>query len=72
MDAAQDAALADYPRPARKRAYAAIQRLLIEDVPVAFLWWPRNVFPQNPALHGFAPNEVNEAWNAWQWSLEPQ
>jgi peptide/nickel transport system substrate-binding protein len=69
MDRAQAAALSDYALPARKRAYATIQRLLLADVPVVFLWWPRNVFPANPALHGFAPNPVNEAWNAWQWSI---
>jgi peptide/nickel transport system substrate-binding protein len=71
MDAAQADALSEYPKPARKVAYAKIQRLLLSDVPIAFLWWPRNVFPSNPALRGFAPNPVNEAWNAWQWTLQP-
>jgi peptide/nickel transport system substrate-binding protein len=70
MDRAENDALTHYPRADRRRAYAVIQRLLLADVPVAFLWWPRNIFPANPALHGFAPNLANEAWNAWQWRLD--
>jgi peptide/nickel transport system substrate-binding protein len=69
MDRAQAAALGDYDLTARKRDYATIQRLVMRDLPVACIWWPRIAYGYNPALHGFAPNPVDEAWNAWRWSL---
>ncbi len=71
MDSAQNAALTQYSRDARKRAYSTIQSLLLRDVPIAFMWWPRYVFALNPAVEGFSPNPVTETWNAWRWSLQP-
>jgi len=69
MDAAQAAALGSYDESPRKKAYFAIQRLIGEDVPEIIVWYAR--FPQatNPDFKGFAPNPVNEAWNAYQWEI---
>ncbi len=69
MDDAQRVALVSYDPAARRRAYDRIERLLLADAPLAFLWWPRNVHALSPQFHGFAPNPVNEAWNAWEWSI---
>jgi peptide/nickel transport system substrate-binding protein len=69
MDAAQEEALGEYDLPQRKAAYARIERLLVEDIPLNVLWWPANLHAVNPALRGFDPNPVNEMWNAWSWSL---
>lgn len=69
LDAAQQAALSSYDRPARKRAYAKIQRMLAADVPQIFFWYPRQIQPVNPDFNGFAPNPVDEAWNAYQWEI---
>jgi len=43
--------------------------LLAHDVPELIIWYAR--FPQatNPDFKGFAPNPVNEAWNAYQWEI---
>jgi len=69
MDAAQKEALASYDQAVRKVAYSKIQKLLAQDVPQIVIWYPR--FPQatNPDFKGFAPNPVNEAWNAYQWEI---
>jgi len=69
MDAAQKDALATYDQAVRKVAYSKIQKLLAADVPQIVIWYPR--FPQatNPDFKGFAPNPVNEAWNAYQWEI---
>jgi peptide/nickel transport system substrate-binding protein len=69
MDAAQAAALGSYDELPRKKAYFTIQHLIGEDVPEIIVWYAR--FPQatNPDFKGFAPNPVNEAWNAYQWEI---
>jgi len=67
MDAAQTAGLTSYGRRERKRAYAASQDLLARDVPIAFVYWPKDVEAYNPRLRGFAPNPVTPTWNAQDW-----
>jgi peptide/nickel transport system substrate-binding protein len=69
MDAAQAAALNSYDEATRKKAYFTVQELIGADVPEIIVWYSR--FPQatNPDFKGFAPNPVNEAWNAYQWEI---
>lgn len=67
MDAALTAGLTHYDRAARKRAYAVSQQLLAGDVPLAFVYWPKDVEAYNPRLRGFAPNPVTPTWNAQDW-----
>jgi peptide/nickel transport system substrate-binding protein len=69
MDAAQTRALASYDQAARKPAYVKIQQLLAEDLPVVYLWFPRQLQPINPNFKGFAPNPIEEAWNAYEWEI---
>jgi peptide/nickel transport system substrate-binding protein len=69
MDAAQAQALASYEPAQRKPAYVRIQQLLASDVPYDYLWFPRQLEPIDPAFKGFAPNPVEEAWNAWEWEI---
>ncbi|MDB5028529.1 MAG: appA 3 [Candidatus Eremiobacteraeota bacterium] len=69
MDAAQTTALGSYDEPVRKKAYSEIQRLLARDVPEDFIWYPRQAQPIVPEFKGFAPNPVNEAWNAYEWEI---
>jgi peptide/nickel transport system substrate-binding protein len=69
MDAAQAAALGSYDLAVRKPAYARIEAQLVRDVPIDFLWWPRNVQVLNPDLHGFDPNPVVETWDISTWSI---
>ena len=69
MDAAQKAALSSYDDATRKKAYSEIQKLLARDVPEDYIWFPRQAQPTVPEFKNFAPNPVNEAWNAWEWEL---
>ena len=67
MDRAQTAGLTHYDEASRKRAYAASQQLLARDVPLVFVYWPKDVEAYDPRLRGFAPNPVTAAWNAQDW-----
>ncbi len=69
MDAAQAAALGSYDQAARKKAYSTIQKLIARDVPEDYIWYPRQIQPISPAFKGFAPNPINEAWNAYEWEI---
>ncbi len=69
MDAAQFAGLATFDQNARKRAYAKSQELLARDVPIVFVFWPKDSEAFDQRLHGFAPNPITPAWNAQEWSL---
>jgi peptide/nickel transport system substrate-binding protein len=69
MDAAQAAALSSYDEAPRRKAYFAIQKLIADDVPEIVVWYTRNPQATNPDFKGFAPNPVNEAWNAYQWEI---
>jgi peptide/nickel transport system substrate-binding protein len=69
MDRAQAQALGSYDEAARKPAYVKIQQLLARDLPVIYIWFPRQLQPIVPNFKGFDPNPVNESWNAYQWSI---
>jgi peptide/nickel transport system substrate-binding protein len=69
MDALQTSALASYDEAARKPAYAQIQQLLAADLPIVYIWFPRQLQPISRDFKGFAPNPVNEAWNAYEWEI---
>ncbi|HWT06031.1 MAG TPA: peptide ABC transporter substrate-binding protein [Xanthomonadales bacterium] len=69
MDAEQKAALASYDQAERKPHYVKIQQLLARDLPIIYIWFPRQAQPIVPDFKGFAPNPVNESWNAYQWEI---
>ncbi len=69
MDAAEAVALTHYDRATRTKAYARTQQLLHDDVPNVYFYWRRQMQPISDDFKGFDPNPVEEAWNAWQWSI---
>ncbi len=69
MDAAEKEALASYDQATRKKAYSKIQKLIARDVPEDYIWFPRQIQPISPNFKGFAPNPVNESWNAYEWEI---
>lgn len=69
MERLQRQALGSYDEETRKKAYAEIQKLLARDVPDIDLFYFRFIQPINPAFENFAPNPMNEAWNAFMWEL---
>jgi len=72
MDAAQHVALSTFDLSVRKRAYAQIQRLLVDDVPAIFLFYPRQHYAFSPELKNYDPNGIGEAWNAADWTFATQ
>ncbi len=68
MDDAQRAALVSYDERARKRAYARIERLLLRDVPIAFLGSPVAISAIRDDVAGFSPSLVTQTANAQRWS----
>lgn len=69
MDAAEQTALTHFDLATRKKAYAKTQQLLHDDVPELFIYYYRFMQPISVDFKGFDPNPVEEAWNAWQWSI---
>ena len=69
MDAAQNEALGTFDRAKRKAAYSKIQKILADDMPQNFFWWPRQIQSINPDFKGFSPNPVTESWNAYLWDI---
>lgn len=69
MDAAQSRALVSYSQAVRKPAYVTIQQILARDLPIVYIWFPRQLQPINRNFKGFAPNPVEEAWNAYEWEI---
>jgi peptide/nickel transport system substrate-binding protein len=69
MQRLQASALSSYDEETRKKAYSEIQKLLARDVPDINLFYFRFLQPINPAFKNFAPNPMNEAWNAFLWEL---
>ena len=72
MDAAQHLALSTFDQAVRKRAYAQTQKLLVDDVPAIFLFYPGLLYAHAKQLQNFTPNGVGEAWNAAEWTFSPQ
>ena len=69
MQRLQRSALSSYNEDTRKKAYSEIQKLLARDVPDIELFYFRFLQPINPAFKNFAPNPLNEAWNAFLWEM---
>ncbi len=69
MDAAQRLALSTFDRAVRKRAYARIETLLLQDAPAAFLYDAPMRYIHIPQLQNFEPNGISEGWNANEWQL---
>ena len=71
VDRAERDGLATFDRAARARAYSTVQRHLLSDVPIAFLWYQNNIDAYDDDIRGFAPNPVTAAWNSEAWTNTP-
>ena len=69
MDALQREALSTFDVAARRRAYAGIARLIVDDVPMVVLFYRDLLYAHAPGLQHFTPNGIGEAWNAADWSF---
>ncbi|MBV8354226.1 MAG: hypothetical protein JO101_02830, partial [Candidatus Eremiobacteraeota bacterium] len=67
FDAVQRRALATYDPARRRRAYAAIERTLIDQRPFMTIYFVRRVVVHNTDLRGFRPAHAAVAiWNPWE------
>jgi peptide/nickel transport system substrate-binding protein len=60
-------ALTHYDLPTRKRAYAHTQRILLDQVPVIFVWWQHGLHLMSDDLHGVRDRDGLSL--PYRWSL---
>ncbi len=71
VETLENRAVAEPAEPARRAAYAGIDRIVARDVPIVYLFNPAYVYAYRDRLRGFAPNGFMPTWNAYAWSLAP-
>jgi len=69
MDALQSEAMSVADPRRRARSYFQIERLLLADVPEAFIWWPSDPHGISTDFSGFQPNPIIDTWNAYDWDI---
>jgi peptide/nickel transport system substrate-binding protein len=70
LDAAERVATTTYDEAARKRAYAQVQAILADRVPMIPMWYSRRISVQNTDLRNFRPaHAVTSFWNPWEWQI---
>jgi peptide/nickel transport system substrate-binding protein len=70
LDAAERIALSVNDQARRKAAYATVQEILTDRVPMIFLWFEQYVTVANSDLKNYKPGHVgSQWWNPWEWSL---
>jgi peptide/nickel transport system substrate-binding protein len=69
LDAAQAAAISSYDLDTRKRAYARVERLIVDDAAWAFLWWPRIPQIYDTDFVGYEERPGLQSLNPQRWSI---
>jgi peptide/nickel transport system substrate-binding protein len=69
MEALQREALATYDDTKRRAIYAKMEALILRDVPMAFVNYPRLRIGRNADLHRPQPNGVTLWWHVGEWSF---
>jgi peptide/nickel transport system substrate-binding protein len=70
LDAAERVALESIDSRQRRTAFAAIQRIVSEQLPFIVLWYEVQVDAVNSDLRGYRPSHsIAPFWNVWEWSI---
>jgi peptide/nickel transport system substrate-binding protein len=70
VDAAERVAVASNDRAVRKKAYATVQRVLADDVPMIVMWYERRLAVANSDLRNYRPaHAVSSFWNCYEWEI---
>ena len=70
LDAQEKIALSSFDPAVRKAAYAKIQAILVDQVPMLTLWFQRRFDVVSDDLHGYKPaSAVTTFWNTWEYEL---
>ena len=63
-------ALTSYDQATRKKAYARIQQILVDRVPLLTMWWFRRFDVVNDDFKGYKPaHAVTTFWNTWEYDI---
>jgi len=57
------------PPPQGTDPTSQIERLLLADVPEAFIWWPSTRTGISTDFSGFQPNAIIDTWNGYDWDI---
>lgn len=69
FDAAEAVATSSYDPAARKRAYARVERLIADDAPWAFVWWPRLPQIYDTDFAGYEERPGSQSLDPQKWSI---
>jgi peptide/nickel transport system substrate-binding protein len=70
LDAQEKIALTSYDRAVRKQAYARIQQILVDQVPLLTMWFQRRFDVVSDDLKGYKPaHAVTTFWNTWEYEI---
>jgi peptide/nickel transport system substrate-binding protein len=70
LDAQEKIALTSYDEAVRKKAYARIQEILVDRVPILTMWWFRRFDVVNDDFKGYKPaHAVTTFWNTWEYEI---
>jgi len=70
LDAQERIALGSYDQTVRKAAYAKIQAILVDQLPMVTMWFQRRFDVVSDDLHGYKPAQaVSPFWNTWEYQI---
>jgi len=70
LDAQERIATTSFDRDVRKKAYARIQQIIVDQVPMLTLWFARRFDIANDDLQNYKPaHAVTTFWNTWEYSI---
>jgi peptide/nickel transport system substrate-binding protein len=69
VDRLEGEALAQTDLSRRKRLYREIAEIVVEQVPILYLFNADYVYAYRKRLRGFGPNAFLPTWNAYRWRL---
>jgi peptide/nickel transport system substrate-binding protein len=70
LDAQERIAMTSFDRDVRKKAYARIQQIIVDQVPMLTMWFARRFDVANDDLQNYKPaHAVTTFWNTWEYSI---
>ncbi|MDQ2818450.1 MAG: peptide ABC transporter substrate-binding protein [Candidatus Eremiobacteraeota bacterium] len=70
LDAAEQVGQTQYDRSKRKAAYATVQEIVADQLPMIVVWFLRRADVVNTDLQNYRPaRAVTPFWNTWEWSI---
>jgi peptide/nickel transport system substrate-binding protein len=70
LDAQERIAMTSFDRAVRKKAYARIQQIVVDQVPMLTMWFFRRFDVANDDLQNYKPaHAVTTFWNTWEYSI---